>query len=113
MRVPVNRENITKGENGLWQPLPAGDSCVGESFSFHRELPADGFDDAENKFIDVAWRVSFSGRTPGKLQLSDGLLGLLQTLPAYSANASDHALALAHDASELRSMFCPLLSLAS
>ncbi|KAJ7792321.1 hypothetical protein B0H14DRAFT_2931666 [Mycena olivaceomarginata] len=73
--IPVTRENCTEFENTPSDPAyPSAD------------------------FINVDWRISYSGRSPVKYLLSDSLAGSPQRV-AY--NESDYKKVMAHDTAEL------------
>ncbi|GLB42810.1 hypothetical protein LshimejAT787_1202590 [Lyophyllum shimeji] len=74
--IPVDREDCSKSGKVLRSP---------------------SFDSPERNAIDVSWRISYSGRTPAKMNLGD----ITEKSKWYSFNETEISQAIAHDRAEM------------
>ncbi len=96
VKIPVNRTAIVKNEEGVYTPLATYNECT-RQYASTTQLD---FCQADQLLvlagnltaIDIAWRISLSGRTPAKSWLADKLINLSPVNVAHNATDLNRAL---------------------
>ena len=95
VRIPVNRTVIAKGEEGVYTPLASYNECTGQWVSaaqlYHRMVDNLSAVAGNLTTIDIAWRISLSGRTPAKSWFANKLIDLASLDVAHNATDLNQA----------------------